>query len=171
MKTVKVKATKRRSKSGKVSTVKAHSRTDKRNKAVNSSSSNPDVEYYKELVKADKERLKNSTGGEAEMILENLEHNKKMLRKSLKGSSPAKVKTLTPQMQNRKEAKQRAIAERKSLGIKKGMEISVNGSTHVVHKSSTHWGTLDLYTYPKGKDHFWGGWVSASKVKIPKKKK
>jgi hypothetical protein len=38
-----------------------------------------DIEYYKELVSDDKKRLKNASGGEAEMILQNLAYNQKML--------------------------------------------------------------------------------------------
>lgn len=38
---------------------------------------NNQIEYYKELIKADKIRLKNATGGEAEHILQNLAYNQK----------------------------------------------------------------------------------------------
>jgi hypothetical protein len=41
-----------------------------------------DIEYYKELVSDDKKRLKNASGGEAEMILQNLAHNQKMLSRA-----------------------------------------------------------------------------------------
>lgn len=43
---------------------------------------NNQIEYYKELIKADKIRLKNATGGEAEHILQNLAYNQKMLNKT-----------------------------------------------------------------------------------------
>lgn len=47
------------------------------NPGIKESSSN--VAYYKELIAADRKRLKNATGGEAEMILQNISYNTKQL--------------------------------------------------------------------------------------------
>lgn len=41
-----------------------------------------DIEYYGELVKADRQRHKNSSGGEAEMDYSNLSHNLKKLNQA-----------------------------------------------------------------------------------------
>jgi hypothetical protein len=41
-----------------------------------------DFLYYKELVDADKKRYANSSGGESEMNMENLAHNRKMMNRA-----------------------------------------------------------------------------------------
>lgn len=41
-----------------------------------------EINYYKELLKDDRKRLKNATGGEAEMLLENIKYNQKMLNRA-----------------------------------------------------------------------------------------
>lgn len=53
-------------------------------------SNNNEIEYYSGLVKDDKERLKNATGGEAELILQNIQHNTKMLNKARKAAKELK---------------------------------------------------------------------------------
>lgn len=55
--------------------------SEKANESLNESAEH-DYLYYKELVDADKARAKNSSGGENEMNMENLTHNRKMMNKA-----------------------------------------------------------------------------------------
>jgi hypothetical protein len=49
---------------------------------------NNDVTYYQELVDADKARLKNATGGEAELIMQNLQFNRRKLAQAKREANP-----------------------------------------------------------------------------------